>query len=102
LIVLIKDTKELINENRPSEYHIQSKEILIFTNKDSLKHQIIMIYKYYNVNEDLLNQTEEDKALIKGVDNILFMNKLLFENRGLSKDNNHKAKLNKYLHKYIQ
>ena len=104
---LIKDIKELINENRPSEYQIQSKDILIYNNKNSLKNKIIKIYKYYTENEDLLNKSEEEeeKALnillcgIKGVGKTFFMNKLLFENRGLSKDNNHTTKLNKYRHK---
>ena len=96
-----------INENRPSEYHIQSKDILIYDNENSLKNKIIKIYKYYTENEDLLNQSDEDdeKTLnillcgIKGVGKTFFMNKLLFENRGLSKDNNYTSKLNKYRHK---
>ena len=103
---LIKDIKE-INKNKPSQYHIQSKDILIYDNKESLKNKIINIYKYYNEKEDLFNQSEEEeeKTLnillcgIKGVGKTFFMNKLLFENRGLSKDNNHTSKLNKYRHK---
>ena len=102
---LIKDIQE-INENKPPEYHIQSKDILIYDNKNSLKNQIIKIYKYYTENEDLLNQSEEEEKTlnillcgIKGVGKTFFMNKLLFENRGLSKDNNHTTKLNKYHHK---
>ncbi len=103
---LIKYIKE-INENKPSEYHIQSKDILIYDDEESLKNKIIKIYKYYNEKEDLFNQSEEEeeKTLnillcgIKGVGKTFLMNKLLFENRGLSKDNNHTSKLNKYRHK---
>ena len=102
---IIKDIEE-INENKPSEYHIQSKDILLYNNKESLKNKIIKIYKYYNEKEDLLNQSEEEEKTlnillcgIKGVGKTFLMNKLLFENRGLSKDNNHTSKLNKYRHK---
>ncbi len=103
---LIKDIKE-INKNKPSQYHIQSKDILIYDDEESLKNKIIKIYKYYNEKEDLFNQSEEEeeKTLnillcgIKGVGKTFLMNKLLFENRGLSKDNNHTSKLNKYRHK---
>ena len=101
---LIKDIK-MLNENKPIEYHLQSKDILAYSNENSFKNKLLHIYNYYTENELLLDQSEEEKTLnillcgIKGVGKTFFMNKLLFENRGLSKENNHTTKLNKYRHK---
>lgn len=103
---LIKDIKK-INENKPTQYHFQSRDILTYSDENSFKKIIIQICNYYTENLLIKSEEEEDeeKTLnillcgIKGVGKTFFMNKLLFENRGLSKENNHTTKLNHFHHR---
>lgn len=101
---LMKEINE-INKEKPKKYHINSKDILCYSDKETFTKKIIHIINYYTENSLLDNNLEEEKTLnimlcgITGVGKTTLMNKLLFENRGLTKENNYTTKLNKYYHK---
>ena len=100
---LMKEINE-INKERPEKYHINSKDILSYSDEETFTKKIIHIINYYTENS-IFNNLREEKTLnimlcgITGVGKTTLMNKLLFENRGLTKENNYTTKLNKYYHK---
>ena len=101
---LMKEINE-INKEKPEKYHINSKDILSYSDKESFTKKIIHIINYFTENSLSENNLEEEKTLnimlcgISGVGKTTLINKLLFENRGLTKTNNFTSKLSKYYHK---
>ena len=101
---LMKEINE-INKEKPEKYHINSKDILSYSDKESFTKKIMHIINYFTENSLSENNLEEEKTLnimlcgITGVGKTTLINKLLFENRGLTKTNNFTSKLSKYYHK---
>ena len=101
---LVNENKK-INKEKPEMYHINSKDILPYSDKESLTKKLVHIINYHTENSILEEKVDEEKTLnimfcgIKGVGKTTLINKLLFENRGLTKENNYTSKLSKYNHK---
>ena len=90
-----------INKKRPDLYKYYSKDIIEYDN-ESLPIKLLRIYNYYyqlsepRIQEKTLNIMVCGK---KRTGKTYFINELLFENRGLSKENSYTTKMAIYEHK---
>ncbi len=90
-----------INSTRDELYKFFSKEIISYDNK-SLKDKIFDIYNYYFQEQILRRQQKTLNIMVcgkKGIGKTYFINELLFENRGLSKENYYTTNITGYEHK---
>ena len=92
-----------INSTRDELYRFFSKDIISYDNK-SLKDKIFDIYNYFFQEEIPRKQPKTLNIMVcgkKGIGKTYFINELLFENRGLSKENNYTTKITGYEHKFF-
>ena len=90
-----------INQMRPELYHYNSKDIIEYE-KETLKKKILEIYNYYYQKQQDRIQQRTLNIMICGkkrTGKTYFINELLFENRGLSKQNCYTSKITSYEHK---
>lgn len=90
-----------INQIRPVIYHYNSKDIIEYE-KETLKKKILEIYNYYYQKQQDRIQQRTLNIMICGkkrTGKTYFINELLFENRGLSKQNCYTSKITSYEHK---
>ena len=90
-----------INQKRPDLYHYNSKDIIEY-DKETLKQKILEIYNYYYQKQQERRQPKTLNIMVCGkkrTGKTYFINELLFENRGLSKQNNYTTKIISYEHK---
>ena len=90
-----------INQKRPDLYHYNSKDIIEY-DKETLNQKILEIYNYYYQKQQERRQPKTLNIMVCGkkrTGKTYFINELLFENRGLSKQNNYTTKIKSYEHK---
>ena len=92
-----------INSRRDELYRFFSKDIISYDN-ESLKEKIFDIYNYYFQKQIPRRQPKTLNIMVCGKKRIgktYFINELLFENRGLSKENNYTTIITGYEHKFF-
>ena len=80
------------------------KDIIEYDN-DSLYQKLLEIYNYYFQKQDDKKYSRTLNIMVCGkkrTGKTYFINELLFENRGLSKENNYTTKVTCYEHKLFQ
>ena len=90
-----------INNKKTDLYKFRSKDIIEYDN-ESLPEKILGIYKYYYQIQEQKKQERTLNIMVCGkkrTGKTFFINELLFENRGLSKENNYTTKMTTYEHK---
>lgn len=90
-----------INQKRPDLYKYNSKDIIEY-DRESLKKKILEIYNYYYQKQQERSQLKTLNIMVCGkkrTGKTYFINELLFENRGLSKQNCYTSKITSYEHK---
>ena len=90
-----------INNKRPDLYKFNSKDIIEY-DIESLPIKIKEIYNYYYQKQEERVQQKTLNIMVCGkkrTGKTFFINELLFENRGLSKENNYTTKITSYEHK---
>ena len=90
-----------INYKRPDLYKYNSKDILEY-DKQSISQKILSIRNYYyQIQEERKNQRTLNIMVCgkRKTGKTYLINELLFENRGLSKENNETTKITSYEHK---
>ena len=90
-----------INQKRPDLYHYNSKDIIEY-DKETLNQKILEIYNYYYQKQQERRQPKTLNIMVCGkkrTGKTYFINELLFENRGLSKQNYYTTKITSYEHK---
>ena len=90
-----------INNKKPDLYKFRSKDIIEYNN-ETLPEKILGIYKYYYQIQEKKKQERTLNIMVCGkkrTGKTFFINELLFENRGLSKENNYTTKMTTYEHK---
>ena len=93
-----------INQKREDLYKYHSKDIIEYDN-DSLYQKLLEIYNYYFQKQDDKKYSRTLNIMVCGkkrTGKTYFINELLFENRGLSKENNYTTKVTCYEHKLFQ
>lgn len=90
-----------INNKRPDQYKYFSKDIIEY-DFESLPKKLLSIYKYYYEIPEEIKYEKTLNIMVCGKKRIgktYLINELLFENRGLSKENNYTSKIKSYEHK---
>jgi hypothetical protein len=90
-----------INQKRPELYQYNSKDIIEY-DKETLPKKIQEIYNYYYQKQQKRNSSKTLNIMVCGkkrTGKTYFINELLFENRGLSKQNCYTSKITSYEHK---
>ena len=90
-----------INQKRPDLYKYNSKDIIEY-DRESLKKKILEIYNYYYQKQQERSKLKTLNIMVCGkkrTGKTYFINELLFENRGLSKQNCYTSKITSYEHK---
>lgn len=90
-----------INQKRPDLYKYNSKDIIEY-DRELLKKKILEIYNYYYQKQQERSQSKTLNIMVCGkkrTGKTYFINELLFENRGLSKQNCYTSKITSYEHK---
>ncbi len=90
-----------INQKRPELYQYNSKDIIEY-DKETLPTKIQEIYNYYYQKQQKRNSSKTLNIMVCGkkrTGKTYFINELLFENRGLSKQNCYTSKITSYEHK---
>lgn len=98
--VLYKEIKRINNE-REDLYKYNTKDIIEYEIK-SLPDKILGIYNYYFQRQEERKQQKTLNIMVCGkkrTGKTYFINQLLFENKGLSKENNYTTKITSYEHK---
>ena len=90
-----------INQKRPDLYKYNSKDIIEY-DRETLKKKILEIYNYYYQKQQERSHLRTLNIMVCGkkrTGKTYFINELLFENRGLSKQNCFTSKITSYEHK---
>jgi len=90
-----------INQKRPDLYKFNSKDIIEYKS-ETLPEKILGIYNYYLQRQEERRRQATLNIMVCGkkrTGKTYFINELLFENKGLSKENNYTTKITCYEHK---